>query len=310
MQLNIKKNQSIKLLNNLHNLTEEKSYYKKHRIRFPADLLNEKIKKVNLSLTELLSKIDIYEGFDNGEFEKTIFDYVKYLDDLNDSLLQIMKALTPFKNDYEDIKDVDKWLKEYNSEKYTMFKDATFADNDFIRISSNNIKHGNVRITTLELVNHKYKKVRGFYFSDILDENELFGPKPEIHKHYKNTMTAFSFNHFLLRTAGVVALNFYWLNKIIFKKEKAKINNDHNCIMHSFFSKFKDIEEEFFPDEYRVKYAKIVQNHTHITIMYQRYLKNEKFDDIKSIMPTFKFNGNKKSNEKIPYLSLRYSKKI
>ena len=74
MQLNIKKNQSIKLLNNLHNLTEEKSYYKKHRIRFPADLLNEKIKKVNLSLTELLSKIDIYEGFDNGEFEKTIFD--------------------------------------------------------------------------------------------------------------------------------------------------------------------------------------------------------------------------------------------
>ena len=44
--------------------------------------------------------------------------------------------------------------------------------------------------------------------------------------------------------------------------------------------------------------------------MYQRYLKNKKFDDIKSIMPTFKFNGNKKSNEKIPYLSLIYSKKF
>lgn len=310
MQLNIKKNQSIKLLNNLHNLTEEQSHYKKHRIRFPADLLNEKIKKVDLSLTELLSKIDIYEGFDNGEFEKTIFDYVKYLDDLNDSLLQIMKALTPFKNDYKDIKDVDKWLKEYNSKQYTMFKDATFADNDFIRISSNNIKHGNVRITTLELVNHKDKKVRGFYFSDILDEYELFGPKPEIHKHYKNTITAFSFNHFLLRTAGVVALNFYWLNKIIFGKEKAKINNGYNCSIHSFFSKFKDIDEEFFPDEYSVKYAKIVQNQSHITIMYQIYLKNEKFDDIKVIRPTLKFNRNQKSNEKIPYFSLLYSKRF
>lgn len=308
MQLNIKQNQNITLLNNLYNLSEEQSHYKKHKIRLPADLLNERIKKVDLSLTELLSKIHIHEGFDNGEFEKIIFDYVKYLDDLNDSLLQIMKALTPFKNDYKDIKDVDKWLKEYNPEKFTMFKDATFADNDFIRISSNNIKHGNVRITTLELSNHKDKKVKGFYFSDILDEDELSGPKPEIHKHYKNTITAFSFNHFLLRTAGVVALNFYWLNKIIFKKEKAKINNSYNYNIYSFFSKFKDIEEEFFPDEYSVKYAKIVQNESHLTIMYQKYLKNEKFDDIKAINSTFMFNSNKKSNEKVPYLSLLYLK--
>lgn len=266
MQLNIKPNESIKLVSNLYDLSEDSSCYKLHKIPFPAELLLGKLKKVSWSLDEVI-KIKDEQWFDEGQNEKIIFDYVKYLDDLNDSLLQVMKALTPYTISQEDIKEADKWLKKYNSDNYTKFKDVTLADNEFIRVSSNNIKHGNVKITPLSITNHNNKKVFGFYFADILDEEQLSGPKSEIHKPYKNTTTAFSFNHFLLRTAGVMALNFYWLNKILFKNEK------------------------------------------HLTVMYQKYMKNEDVADIRNINWTLKFNSHDgKSNEKLPYLSLRRPK--
>ena len=152
MQLNIKPNQSISLISNLYNLSEDKSYYKKHKIRFPAELINEKLKKVSWSLDEVLKLKDTQE-FDEGQNEKIIFDYIKYLDDLNDSLLQVIKALTPYTDEQETITDVTKWINKYNKESFTKFKDATQKDNEFIRVSSNNIKHGNVRITSFSLVN-------------------------------------------------------------------------------------------------------------------------------------------------------------
>lgn len=302
MQLNIKPNQSISLISNLYNLSEDKSYYKKHKIRFPAELINEKLKKVSWSLDEVLKLKDTQE-FDEGQNEKIIFDYIKYLDDLNDSLLQVIKALTPYTDEQETITDVTKWINKYNKESFTKFKDATQKDNEFIRVSSNNIKHGNVRITSFSLVNHNNKKVYGFYFSDILDEDGQYGPKPQIHKPYKNTVTGFSFNHFLLRTAGVVALNFYWLNKILFDKEKSKPHND--ATVYSFISKFTNIEKEFFPDEYSTKYAKIIKNKSYLTLKYEKYMRNEEFDNIKNISWTLKFNSHDgKSNEKLPYMSL------
>lgn len=305
MQLNIKDGQSINLINNLYSLPDEDSYYKKYKIRFPVDLINDKMKKVNLSLDELLSIKDNME-YDDGKNEKIIFDYIKYLDDLNDSLLLTIKALTPYPNNHTDIKEVDKWLKQYSADNYTKFKDATFSDNEFIRVSSNSIKHDDVRITSMSLKNHNNKKVYGFYISDILDENQLSGPKPEIHKTYKNTTTAFSFNHFLLRTAGVVALNFYWLNKITFNKIKSKPHNDNT--ISSFFKKLMNINHEFFPDEYNTKYAKIVKNEKHITIMYQKFIGNNNFDMIYDIGWSLKFNGRENnSKENLPYLSLAHS---
>ncbi len=307
MQLNIKPNQSIKLINNLYHLPDDKLFYKQYKIRFPSELILDKMKKVNLSLDDVFTIKD-NSDYDDGKKEKIMFDYIKYLDDLNDSLLLTIKALTPFPQNHQDDREVTKWLKKYNSEHYTQFKDATFSDNEFIRLSSNNIKHDDVRITFMSLNNFNNKKVYGFYICDIIDENELSGPKPEIHKPYKNATTAYSFNHFLLRSAGIVFLNFYWLNKIIFQKTKNKPYRDNT--IYYFFNKLSEIEHEFFPDEYKIKYAKIIKNEKNITVMYEKFIGNHPVDNINNINWTLKFNGrDNKSNEKLPYLSLAYSNK-
>ena len=299
MQLNIRPNKNIKLLQNLYYLSEEESFYKKYKVRFPAELIIDKMLMVNLALDEVLNIKDNMDC-DDQKRAKIIFDYIKYLDDLNDALLLTIKALTPYPEKQNDEKEVDKWLKKYNANSYTKFKDATFSDNDFIRVSSNNIKHDDVRVNFMSLINHNQKNVYGFYLSDILDEYESSGPKPEIHKPYKNTTTAFSFNHFLLRTAGVVALNFYWLNKIIFNKTKKKPHSDNTIL--SFFSKLKGIEHEFFPDEYNVKYAHIQNNKEFITVLYQKYSSKENFDTIQKINLTLKARVGK--SEKLPYVTL------
>lgn len=310
MEINIKQGQSVKVINNLFNLSEKTGNYKKYQIVHPGSLLLNKVKKLNLALDDiLLVKKEIEENNNSMDFdlkyEKVIFDYIKMIDELNDTYLLVIKSMTPYKYDYKNHKDVNEWLKVNEVENYKKYKDATFTENSYIRLLGDFVKHDDVRVAFLLMNNYKNNKVFGFYLYDVLDENELHGPNPKIHQEYKKSSTAFSFNHFILKTLGIVAYNLFWLNKIIFQKEKSKPFRDNT--LYGLFKKVADLNTDFFPDEYQKKYLWIVKNKDFLTLKYQKYIGKENFDIIDNIKWSVKmFEHKNESNNRLPYLPLVY----
>lgn len=150
--------------------------------------------------------------------DKAIFNYVLELDSFYERLLLIIKCLTPLGK--EDNNDVTKWLKDNNNYQYTQFKDATAKSHNLIRKAANGIKHDTSAVDYLTINNHDDIEIKGFYFSNIVGEDELIGPAPEIQETYKGSSTAFSYDYFIRYTGGFVASCIYHLNNILFKGKK------------------------------------------------------------------------------------------
>lgn len=315
MELNIKQGQSVKLINNLFNIPAEKEYYKKYKLVHPASLLLNKLKKIKLSLDDILvlkQEIEQNNNIMNFDirYEKVIFDYIKALDELNDSYLFVIKATTLYNYDYKFYKDVNEWLKINNIENYKKYKSATFQENSFIRLLGDHVKHDDVKVAFLYLENFNHQKIYGFYLYDVIDEDEMHGPNPNIHVEYKNSSTAFSFNNFILKTLGIISYNMFWLNKIIFNKEKLKPYRDN--ILYELFSKSRTLEKLFFPDEYDKKYLHIVKNRDSLNLRYEKYLGlNNDIVKIENIEWGISVIENKNyAKNKLPYLPLVYNGEI
>lgn len=287
MNLHISTIKGLKLYNNLSSIEDSNSFYIEHEMRHPRKTLENKISALSVSLDNLLAKMSSH-NFDPEKHE-AISNYLQNINHLYDGLLLIMKATTKPNPSNKNETDIKKWLSENNHKAYTSFKDSTVSHHNFIRKASNLIKHDDVKIDYLYLKNHKGKKVEGFYLSKIVDNKQLSGSISDIHKEYKGSPTAFSFNHFLLRTMGVIALLFYQLNRIIFSKKSSEPQNGKMFL--ELFRKVSNLKEEFFPDEYGIAYAKLIGMENSVTLSYpHRYKRKEKFDNITSVHPTFEFS--------------------
>jgi hypothetical protein len=144
------------------------------------------------------------------------------------------------------------------------------------------------------------KTIKGFYFTSILEDNSQ-GANKQIHKEYMGSTTAFSINHYLLRTCGIMASNLYFLNKVIYNRESS--TKKENSYLYRIFEKLSRIEHYFFPDEYEKKAAKIAINGNRLHIKFEKYIQKQEYNisSINSLLPTSGFDN---TSSKIPYFTL------
>lgn len=295
-EFNISDTGSCHLINNLFNNDNIPIYYREYCKRHPGEMILDKIKFINNSLDKLLEISNNYSPFEIGH-QDIIFTYIKNIQSFIEILLLTFKLITPKpEEDRRSHRNTSDWLKQYNLTIYNNFKDATDEHNQFINACANYAKHDDAFVRYIEATNYNNKIIKGFYFTSVLDEEGYLVPAPIIHEKYLGTIfTAFSFNHFMLRTGGIIALNLYWANKIIY----SKLNSTQYSVteLKSFFQKLSKIENIFFPDEYNSKYAKINFNSHNIHIKFEKYHNyNDKhdFNTMKTrpcIIPNYKGNA-------------------
>jgi hypothetical protein len=305
--IKVLKNGGISLHTNLSNIQFADI---NHKIRHPAEVLDIKMKKIATALNSLDKELNSNESdtsFDHdGSVEKKIFDYVQSLDELYDISFLIMKALNITIS--KDNSDAIRWCQVNCNDKYSDFKGAVDRYHKVIRIISNKIKHDSLKVDFLTLVDNKNNRISGFYFSNIIGENNLNGADMDIHEIYEGSSTAFSYNHFIKSTVGFVFYMLEKLNSTLFKENKLK-NDDiiafsENLSLISVAEKYKS---HFFPDEFRKYVLLIIENKKsfNITFPYKQG-KNKDFllTNIKSSFRLNNIGGNSSGHNKIPYHKL------
>jgi len=298
MELRVSPKNGVKLYSNLMNTEDE--YSSEHKIKHPADIFRVSIEKLDSAFDDLLLMKESHAS--DPRKEKAIFNYILELDAFYDRLLLIMKGMTA--PSQEDNKDVTKWLTNNNANQYNQFKDATAKPHNIIRKAANGIKHDTLAVEYLTVNNHKNIQVEGFYFSNIVGDDELIGPEPEIHKSYKDSSTAFSNDYFIRYTAGFVASCIFHLNHILFKGCKNKPSKFD--VLHSYFTKKQVSGQLLFPNEYNSDVASFKEDSNSIIIKYPSKEKRDvNVDLIASVRPFFRINQRtSRSNNQMPYFKL------
>lgn len=301
MELNIHTDGSFKLINNLRFNETVKSYHKDYKEEHPSTILKNKLKTLYYLFNELYEIKDNFLIFDEAHKNK-VFAYAKELQSFNDILLIILKVLTPPTEENKSSKEKFnyKWLNQFNKDIYKEFRHFTKDENDFLNNCSNYEKHRNKNIKYIEMKTIRNKTIKGFYFTSILEDNSQ-GPDEQIHEEYKGSNTAFSINHYLLRTSGIIAFNLYFLNKIIYNKESSSKKEDSD--LYKIFEKLSKIEHYFFPDEYEKKAAKISINKNGLHIKFEKYIQKEE-NKILSFHPLLNITNFDNTPSKIPYFTL------
>ena len=301
MELNIYKDGSFKLTNNLRFNETVKSYHKDYKEEHPSIILKNKLRTLYYLFNELYEIKDTFLIFDESHKNK-VFAYTKELQSFNDILLIILKVLTPPTEENKSSKEKFnyKWLNQFNKNVYKQYRDFTKVEIKLINNCSNYEKHKNKNINYIEMDTINNKTIKGFYFTSILEDNSQ-GADEEIHEEYMGSTTAFSINHYLLRTCGIIALNLYSLNKVIYNKESSTKKED--SYLYKIFEKLSKIEHYFFPDEYEKKAAKIAINKNGLHIKFEKYIKKQEYN-ISSIRPLLPAGGFDNTSSKIPYFKL------
>lgn len=308
--IKVLKNGGISLHTNLNNL---QAIDIKHNIRHPVEVLDIKMKKITTALNALDKELENNKSetiFDvDASVEKRIFDYVQAIDELYDTSFLIMKSVNETIN--KDNNNAILWCKENCKGNYSDFKGSVDRYHKIIRIISNKIKHDSLRIDFVTLIDNKDNPILGFYFSNIIGENNLNGADLNIHEEYKGSSTAFSFNHFIKSTVGLVFYMLEKLNSILFKVKKLK--NDDFLDFSESLSLITVVEKykpHFFPDEFS-KYVLSVEKNKKFFNMHFPYKQNKKVCFlITSVRPSFRFKnigGISTSNNKLPYHKLIWS---
>jgi hypothetical protein len=294
MELSLSKESGLKLYSNLKNIENE------HPIDHPADVLSRSIKKLNLSLTNLLNT-RYSSAFDDNK-GKAICDHFLEVDSFYDRLFLIMKALSPVNE--ADNKDATLWLKKHNKEAYTKFVSSTAKAHQRIRKVSNGIKHDSLSVEYLTLTDHRNRKVDGFYFAKTTGKDDLQMACQDIHDDYKGSSTAISYDYFIRYTAGFVASCLFHVNKIFFNN--VKCSKEKFLPSYQFFDKQKDIGDLIFPDEYGCELAELSVKNLSIVVKFpSKIKKNNETDNIIEVQPTLKVNMRTgQAHNRFPYHSL------
>ncbi|ELU2537229.1 hypothetical protein QPI26_004228 [Vibrio vulnificus] len=298
MELRVSHKTGLKLYSNL--ISIDTVYHEELRIKHPADILKNSIEKLEFALNEFIDGRSRHV-LDESK-ERSIRNYICELDSFYDRLLLVMKALT--KPSHEDNKNADIWLKENNSEKYTLFKDSVSQTHKMIRDISNVIKHDAHSVGYLTVTDHEGKLVDGFYFSNVVGEKELLGPCPRIHEEYRGASTAISYDFFLRYSLGFVVSCLYQVNRIFFKGSKPKPMVFQSFIQ--YVEKHLEVGTHMFPNEYGRAVAYLSQDKMCVVVKYPyREKKSDDVDRILSVQPFFRFNQRTNSaNDKFPYFQL------
>jgi hypothetical protein len=309
MEIKITETNGILLYRNLCEAASNKMFHEKHSIPLshPADILYKKFNALSDKLIRLIEtrNSDIYE---NDKIENTK-SFILEMDSFYDSLLLIIKCFT--EPNGTDNRDVTKWLsKNY---QYNKFKDSTSSHHETFRKMSNVIKHDDIEFTLLTVVNHNEHNVAGFYIKRAVSENDLRGSCRTIHSVYKKNNkendTAFSYNHFILHSIGCIFHYMDKLNSILFDKAKSQSNKKFTEPLR-VLKAAQEIEQQFYPDEYKRPYALIKEVPYGSSINFPfRYAKrpSEDFDNIKSFAPCLFFNQRTgKAADRLPYFHLIY----
>lgn len=289
-----------KLYSNLCAISSETGFHIAHYVKHPADILRLQFDKLNVALDDLLKSIE-KNNFDSSK-DTAICNYILALDTFYDNLLLIIKAISPVAE--YDNSDAALWLKANKSVIYNEFLDSTSKAHKFIRKLSNKVKHDAVDVCYMNIADYQGVTVEGFYLSNAVGKRDLTGPDPAVHKMYKGSSTAISYNFFLLYSAGFVALTLFHLNRLIFLRQKA--NSVAASSLHSYFARFENVNHRFFPNEYGEEFGKVSVEEDVLSVKYPFKIKHDKtYDAINGIFPTFKINQRTNSaNTLSPYFKL------
>ncbi len=308
-EITIKTDSKLPLYENLMQLDKNKleCNQSNHLFSHPADILRDNLEKIQNNLKKIInSKESLPYKDDKIEITK---NYIFALDSFYDSLLLIIKKLTP--QNGEDNKDAKQWLERVKPPAYKSFKDSTTKQHELIRKMANELKHGHSKINLLFVTNHKGVDVSGFYIATTIDNNDLVGASNNIHERYKDCSTAISYNHFILYSLGCIYNEIDQLNKSLFKNIKSKDKQKGYNMLYDILLSVVIIEEYFFPDEYHKPYINIKKFDDKIVVKYpHRYrLNKENVDNITSVRPHLEFNQRTSSVHSImPYHKLIFSR--
>jgi hypothetical protein len=299
ISLNLRSNFNLPIYCNLVLLPDDKVFSAQHKNKFrhPADIFLRRFKEIVNSLNELKSFLNGNRDYE--KLERALKQYLHSLDTFYDNLFNIIVCLKPPSNG--NMNNALQWLKENGYKEGKKLRECTLTHHRLISSIVNKIKHDDPEINPISLTWDNGVEVTGFFIGSIVD-GEYIGPDPHIHKPYKGLSTAFSFNHFILKTIGLVYLYSYELNRIIFDKKKTYCDkkNDEFYRLAEFALQIKPY---FFPDEYDVPAAKLKKTDNKILIKYPYKYKNKKPKKDSWKVDTF-IRCNSRTNKgagKIPY---------
>ncbi|MER0170686.1 MAG: hypothetical protein DU489_08805 [Nitrosomonas sp.] len=301
------------LLKNLLDADPSRLFHEQHEIKqaHPADILTEKLNRINAKFQTFWKNRSLETQCGDSKNDpkiESISDYILELDSFYDSLFLIIKCFEFPQG--QDNKDAIKWLQGKKSNIYHNFLGSTKQSQKLFRDIANKLKHDHVSISILTVHNHKNIPVDGFYIQSIVGPNDQRGPDPDIHKPYKRSATAMSYNHFALHSIGCLFLHLDKLNKSLFPKNSSNIFEQSAAARGIIFT-CEFIEHDFYPDEYEKPFIGIKRvDADKVSLIYpHRYKKsaNEFFDKINRVNAPRKFNQRTdSSNGIIPYLPLLY----
>lgn len=254
---------------NLVNAPPTSLFHKIHRpfIEHPADLLYQELDDV----ADLFIRVAdaAASGTADGSEEPMLVatdQLIRTVNELYEQLYVIIKCFAEPDADSEKMTLHD-FLKARNPHVHQAFLSSTKAHHEQVRVPTNALKHRAARLAPISLTNHNGVLVSGFYVRTMTGPENQRGPDPQVHARYRSTVhTAFSYNHFLLRVAGMLYLFLDKLDRALFTRRA--LDRVPLPPLEKILKKAAEIQAEFFPDEYDKATARISATEGRISIRY------------------------------------------
>lgn len=257
---------------------EEKLFHKVHSpaLLHPADILSEHTNDVVDTIERLQTALDS----DDVPARETK-DLFQSLDTFFDTCFEIIKAFINPAHLQSTEHDNYKWLSENKIHQGKDFLSSVSSHKDFVSKINNKLKHNTAQILKINLTDNLTQTlIKGFYVGTVIKDDHI-GPDPEIHKHWNNKRTGFSYNYIIKRLIGHIFLYEYQLQKILEGKfGKVPYTNAVSEYSHKkLFEIGKEVDEHFFPNEYIMPNARFSETKNSLLIEFPRtYEQNKKYD--------------------------------
>ena len=315
-KLFIKFNEDNGLSSKLSNIkeTDQHRYIKS----LPIDVYSRKIKDIEISLKNLIDYSNNPIGYSESS-EHPVKSYVQALASFYDNIFRILK----YTQDLNNVKDSNNsiaWIRKNGTKLNKSFFKNTQIQQKLISQIDNKFKHDDVRIKECE-INKRFiskstgvessENIKGFFVNSMINDEGFWEPDPEVH-HYmgKLTATAFSYNSFILNTCYSL---FHWLDILgkILDKNLPENNSYQNLSLSNILHIISQVEEKFFPDEYKRAYIQVTKKDNGFSIeypySYPNLKKNRLLLEVR-VTGGMDFNPRtSSSNQKIPYMNLTES---
>lgn len=281
----------------------------------PIDTYIRKIKDVETSLKNLINYSRSPVEYSENP-EHPVKSYIQSLASFYDNIFRILKY-TQDLNDRNDLENAIIWIKKNGTNLNKSFFRKTQTQQLLISRIDNKLKHDDVTIKEYEISKTFISKstgietsesIKGFFVNSMLDDKGFWGPDPKIHDYIDEiTATAFSYNFFILNTCYSLL---HWLEVLgkILKKDLSKKSSYQNHSLSNILNMVSDIEESFFPDEYKKAYVQVIKKESGFSIKYPYNFPKLKKDRILlegRIIGGMDFNPRTSSSkQKIPYFNL------